>query len=257
MRKKDVISHAEDHEISSTNLLGEIKHLIESAKHRVVYTANAELVVLYWSIGKRLDNAILQNERAEYGEQIVATLSRQLSLEYGRGFSKAAIFRMIQFYKLYPQHEIVATLSRLLSWSHFVELIPLEPKLKRDFYTEMSRVEGWSVRTLRDKIDGMLYERTAISKKPEELASAEIAKLQRKDQISLDLILKDPYLLDFLNLKDTYSEKDLEQAILNEIEKFILELGSDFCFIARQKRITIGNEDFYIDLLMYNRALKG
>lgn len=256
MSQREIISQAKDYEISSSNLISEIKHLIESAKHRVAYKANSELVLLYWNIGKQLENAILQTDRAEYGEQIVATVSRQLAMEYGRGFSKAAIFRMIQFYKLYQQQEIVAILSQQLSWSHFIELLPLELKLKRDFYTEMCRVEGWSVRTLRNKIDGMLYERTAISKKPEKLASEEISKLQKKDQISLDLVLKDPYLLDFLNLKDTYSEKDLEQAILNEIEKFILELGSDFCFISRQKRITIGSEDFYIDLLMYNRALR-
>ncbi len=256
MRQKTFISQQEGQEVSTNLLLSEIKKLIESAKRRVTYSANSELVMLYWSIGKQLEDAILLNKRAEYGEQIIATVSRQLSFEYGRGFSKAAIFRMVQFYKLFPQHEIVATVSQQLSWSHLIELIPLEPKIKRDFYIEMCRIESWSVRTLRDKIDGMLYERTAISKKPEELASAEIAKLQEKNQISIDLVLKDPYLLDFLNLKDTYNEKDLEQAILNEIEKFILELGSDFCFIARQKRISIGNEDYYIDLLMYNRALR-
>lgn len=255
MSQKSIPPQQASQEVS-INLLIEIKALIESAKRQVAYTANSELVMLYWSIGERLQNAILQNERADYGEQIVATVSRQLALDYGRGFSKAAVFRMIQFYKLYPDHYIVATLSRHLSWSHFIELLPLEPKIKRDFYTEMSRVEGWSVRALRDKIGGMLYERTAISKKPEALAAIEIEHLQKKDHISLDLVLKDPYLLDFLELKDTYSEKDLEQAILKEIEKFILELGSDFCFIARQKRITIGNEDYYIDLLLYNRALK-
>lgn len=256
MAKKVVLLQAKEHEISSKNLLGEIKHLIESAKHRVVYTANSELVMMYWKIGERIHNAILQSNRAEYGEQIIATLSQQLTLEYGKGFSIPAITRMIKAFKQFPGEVNVATVSQHLSWSHIIELLSLEPKLKRDFYTEMCRIESWSVRTLRDKISGMLYERTAISKKPEELASVEIEKLQKKDQISLDLVLKDPYLLDFLNLRDTYSEKDLEQAILNEIEKFILELGSDFCFIARQKRITIGNEDFYIDLLLYHRALR-
>jgi predicted nuclease of restriction endonuclease-like (RecB) superfamily len=163
---------------------------------------------------------------------------------------------MIQFYKAFPDPEIVSTLSRQFTWSHFIELIMLKPDLKRDFYAEMCRIERWSVRKLREKIDGMLYERTAISKKPEEVIRMEIEALRKEDLLTPSLVLKDPYLLDFLELRDAYSEKDLESAILREIEKFILELGSDFSFIARQKRITIGDEDYYIDLLFFNRALR-
>lgn len=163
---------------------------------------------------------------------------------------------MVQFSEIFPDKNIVATLSRQLSWSHFVALIPLKDSLQRDFYTEMCRIERWSVRLLKAKIQGMLFERTALSRKPEELAQQEIDALRTEDQMSPDLVFRDPYVLDFLGLSDTYSEKDLESAIIHEIERFILELGSDFSFIARQKRITIDNEDYYIDLLFFHRRLR-
>jgi predicted nuclease of restriction endonuclease-like (RecB) superfamily len=158
--------------------------------------------------------------------------------------------------ELFPEREIVATLSQELSWSHFVELITIRDGLKRDFYIQVCRMERWGVRTLRGKIDSQLFERTAISKKPEKLVHREIEALKQKNILTPDLVFRDPYILDFLNLKEIYSEKDLESAILIEIQKFIIELGTDFAFLARQKRITIDQEDFYIDLLFYHRRLK-
>ncbi len=128
--------------------------------------------------------------------------------------------------------------------------------MQREFYTEMCRFEHWSVRTLRQKIQGMLFERTAISKKPDKLIQQELSALRDQECMTPDLVFRDPYFLDFLGLSDTFSERDLEQAILRELEKFLLELGTDFAFISRQKRITIDNEDYYIDLLFYHRKLK-
>ncbi len=197
----------------------------------------------------------MAQERAEYGKQIVATVSRQLTNDYGKGFTRAALFRMLQLVERFPDLETITALSHQLSWSHFVELIVLEDSLKRDFYAQMCRVERWSVRTLRAKVRGMLYERTAISRKPEELARQELEALRTEDQMTPDLVFRDPYMLDFLGLADTYSEQDLETAILRQIERFLLELGNDFAFIARQKRLTIGKEDFYLDLLFYHRGL--
>ena len=198
----------------------------------------------------------MKEKRAEYGKEIVATLSQELTKEYGNGFSYSALTRMVRFAEVFPDTQIVATLSRQLSWSHFKEILPFKKPLQRDFYAEMCRLERWSVRTLRKKIDGMLYERTAISKKPEELIKQEIAALRDEDKLTPDLVFRDPYFLDFLGLKDTYSEKDLETAILREMESFILELGIGFSFIARQKRITVDNEDYYLDLLFFHRKLK-
>lgn len=163
---------------------------------------------------------------------------------------------MVKFCELFQDFEIVATLSQQLSWSHFKELITIEDVLKRQFYTELNRLESWSVRTLRDRINSMLYERTALSCKPEELISIELQKIKEKDKISPDIVLKDPYFLDFLGLKDHYIEKDMEDAILRELELFILELGAGFTFVERQKRIVIDDDDFYIDLLFYNRKLR-
>ena len=211
--------------------------------------------MLNWKIGKRIQSYILQNERADYGKEILATLSQELSAELGRGYSYSSLTRMVKFGKVFPDGEIVATLSQQLGWSHFKELLPLKQPLQREFYAEMCRLERWSVRTLRAKIDSMLYERTSLSKKPEEVVQSELAKLRQQDQLSPSLVFKDPYILDFLGLQDRYLERDLEDAILREIESFLLELGSGFAFLARQKRLSIDSEDFYIDLLFYHRSL--
>ena len=184
------------------------------------------------------------------------TLSRQLSIDHGTSFDEKNLRRMIQFAEVFPDEQIVVSLLRELSWSHFLSLLPLKAPLQREFYAEMCRAERWSVRALRDKIGGMLYERTALSRKPAELARLELAALRDEDRLSTDMVLRDPYLLDFLGLKDTYQEKDLEAAILREMERFIMELGSGFAFLARQKRITLDGEDFYMDLLFYQRELR-
>lgn len=236
-------------------LFGEIRSLIEASRAQVVQTVNSTLVIMYWQIGKLIRTNVLGEERAEYGKQIVATLSRQLMVQYGEGFSRPNLFRMVAFAQAFPKQQIVSTLSRQLSWSHFVEILQCEDELQRMFYAEMCRIERWSVRTLREKIHGMLYERTAISKKPDKLIKQELKSLRDEDKLTPDFVFRDPYFLDFLGLKDTYSEKDLEAAILREIESFILELGIGFSFLARQKRITVDSEDYYIDLLFFHRKL--
>ncbi len=240
----------------SRDLLNEIRSLIEDARRQTAAAVNFGLTALYWRIGNRILREVLGNERASYGEQIVATLSRQLVSEFGRGFADKNLRRMMQFAEEFPDEEIVATLSRQLSWSHLKELLPLDRPHQREFYAEMCRIEGWSVRTLRDRIDSMLYERTALSKQPDELIKQELAVLRTRGDMTPALLLKDPYILDFLDLTDRFLERDLEDAILRELETFLLELGAGFSFVARQKRIQLDGEDFYIDLLFYNRKLK-
>ncbi len=237
-------------------LAADIRQMIEVARQQVAQAVNAGLTTLYWQIGARIRRDVLENKRAEYGAEIVATLSRQLVPEFGRGFEEKNLRRMVQFAEVFPDGEIVATLRRQLGWSHFKEIIPLKDELKRDFYAEMCRIERWSVRTLRLKIDGMLFERTALSKKPDELIRKELAELRTQDKLTPDFVFQDPYLLDFLGLKDTYSEKDLESALLREIERFLLELGAGFAFVERQKRITLDGDDYYIDLLFFHRKLR-
>jgi len=237
-------------------LLADILHLINKSRQKVALAVNAELTLLYWNIGHRINVEILNDSRAEYGQSIIDTIARGLTTEYGRSFETKNLRRMIQFAETFPDEKIVATLRRQLSWSHFKLLIPLKDPLKRDFYAEICRIEHWSTRTLEKQIQAMLFERTALSKKPEELIRHEIEELRDSDKVSTDLILKDPYILDFLDMNDRYLEKDLEDAILREIEHFLLELGTGFSFIARQKRIQIDHQDYYIDLLFYNRRLR-
>jgi len=193
---------------------------------------------------------------ARYGNDILSTLSKELVTEFGRGYSVPNLSRLMNLVEYFPDREIVVALSRQLGWSHFVEIIPIKHQLQRDIYAEICRIEQWSVRDLRDKIGGMLYERTAMLRKSKELALQELATLKAKDQLSVDLVFRDPYLLDFLGLKDTYSEADLEAAILKEIERFMLELGAGFCFVVRQKRINVDGDDYHLDLLFYHRKLR-
>lgn len=239
-----------------TPLLIEIRQLIADARTRVAVTVNAELALLYWQIGKRINAEILQGQRAEYGKQVVATLAQQLTVEYGKGWGERQLRDCLRVAQVFPDEEIAHTLCAQLSWSHLRLLVGVDDPLKRDFYIEMSWHERWSVRQLQERMGSMLFERTAISKKPEETIEQELKLLRQEGRLSPDMAFRDPYLLDFLGLADSYSEKDLESSILAELQRFIIELGNDFAFMARQKRITIDNRDYRIDLLFFHRRLK-
>ncbi|WP_367156108.1 YhcG family protein [Methylomonas sp. HYX-M1] len=246
---------ATDHPDSQA-LLTDIRQLIGQSRAQLATAVNSALTLLYWHIGLRIQREVLKGERAEYGEQIVITLAKQLETDYGRGFSSKNLRHMLRFAEVFPTEEIVYALSRQLSWTHLRSLIYIDDPLKREFYIEMCRAERWSTRTLQGRLDSMLFERTALSRQPDEILSAELAALRETGEIMPSLLLKDPYVLDFLGLQDRYLEKDLEDAILRELENFLLELGAGFTFVARQKRLQIDNDDFYIDLLFYNRRLK-
>ena len=224
---------------TSDALLREIRALIEDARRQVAHAANAGLTIAYWRIGKRLLTENLTDGRGEYGQQILASLAQQLERDYGKGFSYSALTRMARFAELFPDERILVSLIQELTWTHFIALLPLKDQLAREFYAEMCRVERWSVRTLRQKINGMLFERTALSKNSEEVVRQELATL-RDGQMTPDMVFRDPYLLDFLGLSGAYSEKDLEAAILREMESFLLEMGNGFCFVERQKRMSVG-----------------
>lgn len=238
------------------SLLAEVRQLILQARAGVARAVDSGLVTLYWHVGRRIRQDILKEKRAEYGQKIVSALGTQLSAEFGRGFGVRNLFRMVRFAEAFPDEHIVSALRTLLGWTHFRQIIALDDPLKRDFYAEMCRIEKWNTRTLEKKIGSMLFERTALSKKPDKLIRQELAALRAENKMTPDLIFRDPYILDFLGLKDTYAEKDMEAAILREMENFILELGSGFCFVARQKRMQIDDEDYHLDLLLYHRKLR-
>mgnify|MGYP000905503502 FL=1 len=241
--------------VDEAALLTDLRELIQSARQRIATVANSTTTLLYWHLGRRLLAESLQDERAPYGKRILASVSRELTVEFGQAFSLRSLYRAIQFCQGFTNQEIVSTLSTQLSWSHFIELLPLKDPLARDFYAEMCRIERWDVRTLRQKIGGLLFERTALSKKPHDVIAAEIGRL-RDGQMSPDIVFRDPYVLDLLGLKGAYSERDLESAILREVEGVLLEMGTGFTFVARQKRISVGKDDFHLDLLFFHRHLR-
>jgi predicted nuclease of restriction endonuclease-like (RecB) superfamily len=238
------------------NLFSEIKRLIEEAKQNVAVTVNAATTILYWNIGQRVNSEILNNKRAEYGKEVVKSLSQKLTQEFGKGWSEQQIRHCLRIAETFPDKEILYALSRQLTWTHLRTIMYLKDELRREFYIEMIKLENWDTRTLNQKIDSMLYERTAISKKSKELIRKEIKELREENKLSPDLVFRDPYFLNFLGLEENYSEESLEEAILRELEKFILELGQGFTFVERQKRMLIDGDSFKLDLLFYHRKLK-
>lgn len=237
-------------------LLEDVRQLIEAARVRVAVAVNQELSGLYWQVGHRIHTDVLRGQRAEYGKQVLKSLSLQLSQVYGKGWSEQQLRHCLRAAETFSDEAIFSALRRELTWTHIKTLMYLDDPLKREFYIEMTRLEGWSGRLMQERIQSMLFERTAISRKPEETIQRDINALREQGTLSPDLAFRDPYVLDFLGLADSYAEKDLESAIVAELQRFIIELGSDFAFMARQKRITIDTRDYYIDLLFYHRRLR-
>jgi len=231
--------------ITNEKLFVDLSQLIEQSRHQVAMQANSTLTILFWQVGKRINDDILQNQRAEYGKQIVSTVSTQLQHLYGRNFALRNLRRMMQFAEFFPDMQIVVPLSRQLSWSHFIELLSLKSDDAKQFYAQLAINEILGVRELRKQIANKAFERTKIAN----------IQVTQNENFPINTF-KDPYLLDFLGLQSGYLEKDIETAILNELEKFILESGKGFAFVERQKRMIIDGEDFYLDLLFYNRTLK-
>ncbi len=205
---------------SINNLFSEVRRLIEYTRQAVAVTVNSNITILYWNVGNCINKEILGNKRAEYGKEVVKTLSLKLTEEYGKGWSEKQLRHCLRFAETFPDKEILYALSRESSWTHFRTIMYLKDELRREFYIEMLKIENWDTRTLNEKIDSMLFERTAISKKPEDLIKYELKELREENRLTPDLVFRDPYFLDFLGLDDRYSEKTLEDAILRELEKF-------------------------------------
>lgn len=239
---------------STDALHTELRALIAGSRQRLAGAVNAELTRLYWAVGERLRTEVLGGERARYGEGIVDRLGEQLSHEFGRGFEAKNLRRMLQFAQAFTDAQIVATLSRQLSWSHVVNLLPLKAAEARLFYARSAAEQAWSVRELRAQIERKAFERTAIAAAT--AGSAVATTPVDSESTNPALIFKDPYFLDFLGLRDGHDEADLESAILRQLEAFILELGRGLAFVERQKRMVIDGDDFYLDLLFFHRRLR-
>jgi predicted nuclease of restriction endonuclease-like (RecB) superfamily len=237
-------------------LLEDIKALIEQSKKRVAIAVNSAMTMLYWRVGNRIKTDILQEKRAEYGKEAVKQLANNLTKQYGHGWGEKHLRHCLRFAEIFPDAQIVSALRRQLTWTHIKAVLYIKEEVKREFYIELCKLEQWSTRVLEERIKSMLYERTAISKKPEKTVKHDLELLKNEQKLTPDLVFRDPYLLDFLGLRDKYSEKDLESAIIVELQNFIIELGSDFAFMDRQKRISVDSEDYYLDLLFYHRRLR-
>lgn len=230
-------------------LLAELRTLIAASRERLSATVNAELTRLYWTMGERLHREVLGGARARRGEGLIAQLGASLSRDFGRGFEAKNLYRMVQFRVTFPDAEKVASLMRHLSWTHFLQLLPLKETAAREHYAQAAAAEQWSVRELRRQIERKAFERSAI-------ATTQALATGAVDAASPAAVFKDPYFLDFLGLRQGYDESDLEGAILRQLEAFILELGRGFAFVERQKRMVIDGEDFYLDLLFFHRRLR-
>lgn len=237
-------------------LYSDICEIIDGARKRVATYVNTEVLLTNWHVGKRIKEDVLFNQRAEYGQQVVKRLANRLVLRYGPGWKDRKLLHCIRAAYTFTEDEIVYAARIQLTWTHLRAIMFIEDPLARQFYVEMARIEHWDTRTLADKIDKQLYERTAISRKPEELIKKELEQVKETNQLMPDLIFRSSYFLDMLGLPDVFSENDLESAILTQIQQFIKELGTDFAFLDRQKRITVDSIDYYIDLLFFHRGLR-
>lgn len=237
-------------------LFADVCNIIDQTRNRIATYVNTEVCLTNWYVGKRIKEDVLYNQRAEYGKQVVITLSKKLSERYGAGWSEKKLRHCIRCAETFSEEEIVSASQRLLTWTHLKSLMYIKDSLERQFYAQMCSMEHWDTRTLDEKIDQQLYQRTAISRKPEEVIRQELNEAKTSNQLLPDMIFRSSYILDMLGLPDIFTEKDLESAIITQIEGFIKELGSDFTFVARQKRITVDAVDYYIDLLFFHRELR-
>ncbi|MBK8805771.1 MAG: DUF1016 family protein [Bacteroidales bacterium] len=250
------MSNMNELEENTPLLFSDVCQIIDGTRFRIATTVNAEVCLMNWYVGKRIKEDVLYNQRAEYGKEIIKNLSIKLTERYGKGWGYEKLKHCVRSAYLFLEDEIRYAVRTELTWTHLRSLMAIEDELKRKFYLEMTRLEHWDTRTLDQKIDVMLYERTALSRKPEELIKQELSQIQASHTLSPDVVFRSSYFLDALGLADTYSEKDLENAILLNLQSFIKEMGNDFAFLDRQKRITVDAVDYKIDLLFFHRGLK-
>ena len=240
-------------EIQEKVVFEEIKKILQEARNKIYKTTNNAMVEAYWNIGKIIVEKQSGNEKAEYGAELLKNLSKEMTKEFGKGFTIANLKNMRQFYLTFPKSY---ALRSELSWTQYRLLMRVENENARNFYIEEAIKSNWSTRQLERQITTLFYERI-LSSKNKEKVSQEIYKLEPKKNRPEDII-KDPYVLEFLGLPENidFLEKNLEQSLINHLQKFLLELGRGFSFVARQKRITFDGRHFYIDLVFYNYILK-
>lgn len=279
-KSKEIILSKTTGEKTYSNLLSRIAEILNQARTRVVREISKAQVLAYWEIGREIVEFEQKGKsRGEYGERLIERLSKDMSQKFGRGFSPTNLKMMRLFYQTFPIRQTLSDESHkgqkiqtssgkseislkssdqfepMLSWSHYCELLKVDEPLARSFYEQEAIQNNWSVRELKRQINSMLFERLALSRD-----TKAVMKMAKRGQIveKPEDAIKDPYILEFLNLKEetSYTESQLEQAIIDKLQYFLLEMGKGFSFVARQKRITIANRHYHIDLVFYNRILR-
>ncbi|HLS11219.1 MAG TPA: PDDEXK nuclease domain-containing protein [Flavobacteriaceae bacterium] len=240
------------------NYIFEIKSILANARQKAYAAINSAMVEAYWEIGKRIVEEEQGGEnRAAYGKEIIKNLSLELTKEFGKGFSTRTLWEIRQFYATFPEEEIVRTLSAQLSWSHFQRVLKVSDENARMYYLQEAAQNSWSVRTLDRNISTLYYQRLVSSRVKKEVENEMLQKTKNFQENSFEFI-KNPTVLEFLNLPNnlTYTEQELEKALIGNLQQFILELGKGFAFVERQQLIKTETSDFYIDLVFYNYILK-
>jgi len=244
-KPKNEIALNETDIVDESQILKRVVEIIESRKSRAAAHINQETTLMFWEVGHCINSAILDYKRAAYGKKILSELATKLMERYGRNFAERNIYRMMQFAEQFPNAEILSPLATKLSWSHFIELMPIKTEEARLYYAQDAAQRNYGTKELRQQIFRKAYERR-------EIANSEISE---SSTVPFN-VFKDPYLLDLFGLKENFLEADLEKAILADIETFILEFGHGFSFVERQKRMILDGEDIILDLLFYHRILK-
>lgn len=243
---------AKDEEQLYNDLCG----IIDDVRGRIATYVNTGICLTNWYVGKRIKEDVLYNQRADYGKQVLKNIAKQLVNKYGSGWGYEKLKHCVRSAYLFSEDEIRYATSTQLNWTHLRILMAVSDNLARQFYMEMCNIERWSTRTLEEKIDEQLYERTAISRRSEEVIKQELQKVRETHAVVPDLVFRSSYFLDMLGLPDMFSEEELETAVLNQVEEFMHELGSDFTLVERQKRITVDAVDYKMDLVFFHRTLR-
>lgn len=241
---------------SENTLYSDICDIIDTAKARIATYVNTNVCMTYWHVGTRIKEDVLYNKRAEYGKQIVKNLSVKLNQRYGKGWGFKTLQHCIRAAYTFSEDEIVYATRRQLYWSHLRSIMYIKDELERQFYIEMTALEHWDTRTLDEKIDKQLYFTTALSRRPEEVIRKQLDELRETQVVNPDIVFRSSYFLDMFGLPETFSENELEQKVVGQVEEFMHELGPDFTLIARQKRITVDAVDYKMDLVFFHRALR-
>ena len=239
----------------SRQLFTDVCRIIDDTRTRVAVYVNSEVCRTNWYVGKRIKEDVLYNRRAEYGKQVIKNLSSSLTQRYGGGWSVSTLQHCVRAAYTFSEEEIVYAVRIQFSWTHLRALMSISDPLARRFYMQMCFYEHWDTRTLDRKIDSQLYERTAISRRTEEVIKQTLDETEETQMLKPDLVFRSSYFLNALGLPDMFTEHDLESAISSQMQDFLTEMGTDFAFLARQKRITVDATDYYIDLLFYHRGL--